>query len=42
MWIGDLRNTTRDGRELVVSTRMILLPQVHGRWQVAEFGRELR
>lgn len=42
VWTGDLRNTTRDGRELVVRTRMLLLPQLHGQWHVAEFGRETR
>jgi two-component system CheB/CheR fusion protein len=42
LWAGDLRHTTRVGRQVVVRTRMIMLPQVNGQWHVAEFGRELK
>jgi PAS domain S-box-containing protein len=41
IWMGKLVHTTRDGRELQVDARMILLPRMDDRWLVAEINREV-
>ena len=40
-WAGELRHATRNGRRIVVHTRIILLPRVDDRWLVAEFNRDV-
>jgi|GEM_PF-151455 len=41
VWVGELRHTTREGRELQVEGRLALLSQHNGRWIVLEVNRDI-
>ncbi len=41
-WIGELQHTTRDGQEIRVESRLVLLPNLEDEWIVAEINRETR
>jgi PAS domain S-box-containing protein len=41
VWFGELRQSTRDGREVVVEGRLALLPQENGSWLVLEVNRDI-
>ena len=41
VWVGDLRHTDRDGRQILVESRLSLMSQEDGRWLVLELNREI-
>ncbi len=41
VWVGELRHTTRDGREVIVEGRLALMSQQNGRWLVLEVNRDV-
>ena len=41
VWVGELRHTTRDGRNLEVEGRLSLMSQRNGRWLVLEVNRDI-
>jgi len=41
-WMGELQHTTRDGQEIRVESRLVLLPEQDDEWLVAEINREIR
>lgn len=41
VWLGELRHTTRDGREIEVEGRLALMAQRDGRWLVLEVNRDI-
>src|SRR6478752_2146773 len=41
-WIGELQHTTRDGQEIRVESRLVLLPNLEDEWLVAEINREVQ
>lgn len=41
IWIGELRHTTRDGRQVQVEARLALMSQQNGRWLVLEVNRDI-
>ena len=40
-WAGELRHTARDGRQVIVDARLVLLPQVSDQRLVAEINRDV-
>jgi PAS domain S-box-containing protein len=42
IWVGELRHTTRDGRELSVESRIALFSHRNGKWLVLETNRAIR
>ena len=40
-WAGELRHTARDGRQVIVDARLVLLPQVSDQALVAEINRDI-
>jgi PAS domain S-box-containing protein len=40
-WVGELRHTTRDGRQVHVEGRLALLSQHNGKWIVLEVNRDI-
>ncbi len=41
VWVGEIRHTTREGKEVVVEGRLALMPQQNGRWLVLEVNRDV-
>jgi PAS domain S-box-containing protein len=41
VWMGELRHTTRDGRQVQVEGRLALMSQRDGRWLVLEVNRDI-
>jgi PAS domain S-box-containing protein len=41
VWVGELRHSTRDGREVVVEGRLAMLSQESGGWLVLEVNRDI-
>ena len=41
VWVGELQHTARDGRRILVSSRLSLLAQVDGKWLVLELNRDI-
>jgi PAS domain S-box-containing protein len=41
VWVGELEHTTRDGRPVVVESRLALLSQQNGRWLVLEVNSDI-
>ena len=41
VWVGELRHTARDGRQILVESRLSLMAQEDGRWLVLELNREI-
>jgi PAS domain S-box-containing protein len=41
VWVGELRHTDRDGRQILVESRLSLMSQEDGRWLVLELNREI-
>jgi PAS domain S-box-containing protein len=41
MWVGELEHTARDGRRILVVSRLSLMAQVDGKWFVLELNRDI-
>jgi PAS domain S-box-containing protein len=41
VWVGELRHTARDGRQILVESRLSLMAQGDGRWLVLELNRDI-
>lgn len=42
VWVGELRHKARDGKEVVVESRLAVLSQTGGGWLVMEVNRDIR
>ena len=41
VWVGELRHTARDGKPILVESRLSLIAQVNGKWLVLELNRDV-
>jgi PAS domain S-box-containing protein len=41
MWVGELQHTTRDGKRVLVQSRLSLIAQIDGKWLVLELNRDV-